>query len=117
MLDGLPSSIRDSLGEFTSARELWLKLEEDYQGKVQGKRLEDKQETEPDPIYEEVDQALVKDDEELIKNSDNTEKKLQDIIKKAERVSSHFIPTNIIKVNEKDLITVKDQVVDLFQKH
>jgi hypothetical protein len=41
LLDGLPSSIRDSFGEFTSARELWLKLEEDYQGKVQGKQLED----------------------------------------------------------------------------
>ena len=41
VFDGLPSSIRDSLGEFTSARELWLKIEEDYQGKVQGKQLED----------------------------------------------------------------------------
>ena len=37
LLDGLPSSIRDSLGEFTSVRELWLKMEGDYQGKVQGK--------------------------------------------------------------------------------
>ena len=37
LLDGLPSSIRESLGEFTSARELWLKLEGDYQGKLQGK--------------------------------------------------------------------------------
>ena len=45
LLEGLPSSIRDSLGEFTSARELWLKIKEDYQGKVQGKQLEDKQET------------------------------------------------------------------------
>ena len=26
LLDGLPSSIRESLGQFTSARELWLKL-------------------------------------------------------------------------------------------
>lgn len=46
-----------------------MKLEEDYQGKVQGKQLEDEQETEPDPIYEEVDQALVKDEGESIKNS------------------------------------------------
>ena len=29
MLDDLPSSIKESLGEFTSARELWLKLEGD----------------------------------------------------------------------------------------
>ena len=39
LLDGLPSSIKESLGEFTSARELWLKLEGDYQGKVQGKQI------------------------------------------------------------------------------
>ena len=37
LLDGLPSSIRESLGELTSARELWLKLEANYQGKLQGK--------------------------------------------------------------------------------
>jgi hypothetical protein len=36
-LDGLPSSIKESLGELTSAIELWLKLEVDYQGKLQGK--------------------------------------------------------------------------------
>ena len=41
LLDGLPSSIRDSLGEFTSARELWLKMESDYQGNLQGKQVED----------------------------------------------------------------------------
>ena len=45
LLDGLPSSIKENLGEFTSARELWLKLEGDYQGKVQGKHIEDEQET------------------------------------------------------------------------
>ena len=27
LLDGLPTSIRESLGEFTSTRALWLKLE------------------------------------------------------------------------------------------
>ena len=42
LLVGLPSSIQESLGEFTSARELWLKLEADYQGKLQGKQVEDK---------------------------------------------------------------------------
>ena len=50
LLDGLPSSIRDSLGEFTSARELWLKLEGDYQGKIQVKSIEDEPKTEPDLI-------------------------------------------------------------------
>ena len=69
LLDGLPSSIRDSLGEFTLARELWLKLEGDYQGKVQGKQLEDEQEIEPDPIYDEVDKALADDEGKLMKDS------------------------------------------------
>ena len=44
-------------------------------------QLEDEQEIEPDPICEEVDQALVKDEGELIKNSENTGKMLQEIIK------------------------------------
>ena len=43
LLDGLPNSIRESLGEFTSARALWLKLEEDHQGKMQGKQLEEEE--------------------------------------------------------------------------
>ena len=62
LLDGFPSSIRESLGEFTSARELWLKLEVDYQGKLQGKQFEDKQESELDPIYGEVGKALAEDE-------------------------------------------------------
>ena len=69
LLDGLPSSIKENLGEFTSARELWLKLEGDYQGKVQGKQIEDEQETEPDLIYGEINKALAEDDENLMKDS------------------------------------------------
>ena len=45
LLEGLPSSIKESLGGFTSTRELWLKLESDYQGMLQGKQVEDEQET------------------------------------------------------------------------
>ena len=76
LLDGLPSSIRQSLGEFTSARELWLKLEGDYQGKLQGKQVEDEQETEPNPIYGEVDKALDEDERKLMKVSKNVEREL-----------------------------------------
>jgi hypothetical protein len=43
VLDGLPNSIRESLGGFTSAKVLWLKLEEDHQGKMQGKQLEEEE--------------------------------------------------------------------------
>ena len=69
MLDGLPSSIRENLGEFTSAKELWLKLEGDYQGKIQGKQIEDEPETEPDPIYDEVDKVLADDENKLMNDS------------------------------------------------
>ena len=33
ILDGLPSSIKENVEEYTSARDLWLKLEKEYQNK------------------------------------------------------------------------------------
>ena len=116
-MDGLPSSIRDSLGEFTSAKELWLKIEEDYQGKVQGKQLEDKQETKPDPIHEKVDQALAKDEMNMIEESVNVEGRLKYIIKNSVRVPTHFPPSTYIEVIKKDLTKAKDHVVKLSQQH
>jgi hypothetical protein len=75
LLDGLPSSIRESLGEFTSARELWLKLEADYQGKLQGKQVEEEQEQEQDnhehkgmnlvyhsPLFDKINKVVVRYD-------------------------------------------------------
>ena len=35
ILDGLPSSIKENVEEYTSARDLWLKLEKEYQNKRQ----------------------------------------------------------------------------------
>ena len=35
ILNGLPSSIKENVEEFTSARDLWLKLEKEYQNKRQ----------------------------------------------------------------------------------
>ena len=91
LLDGLPSLIRESLGEFTSARELWLKLEGYYQGKQQGKQIEDEQETEPDPIYGEVDKALAEDEGNLMKDSEKAERELQNIVKDAKNIYTGFI--------------------------
>ena len=52
ILDGLPSSIKENVGEYTSARDLWLKLEKEYQNKRQDiekiseeKPIEDKKHT------------------------------------------------------------------------
>ena len=114
LLDGLPSSIRESLGEFTSARELWLKLEGNYQGKVQGKQLEDEQERILDPIHDEVNKALAEDDEKLIKDSENAEREMRDIINKGEGL---FVGALTIKVNEKDIIKAKNQLMDSLQKY
>ena len=35
LMDGLSSSVRESVGEHTSAKDLWFKLESEYQGRNQ----------------------------------------------------------------------------------
>jgi hypothetical protein len=35
ILDGLPNSIKKSVGEYTSAKDLWSKLKKEYQSKRQ----------------------------------------------------------------------------------
>ena len=84
---------------------------------MQGKQLEDKQETKPDPIHEEVDQALAKDEIHLIEESVVAEDRLKYIIKNSVRVPTHFPPSAYIEVSEKDLTKVKDHVVKSFQQH
>ena len=116
-MDGLPSTIKDSLGEFTSARELWLKLEEDYQGKVQGKQLEDEQETEPDPIYDEVDKALADDERKLMNDSEDAENELENIIiKDAKKIYTGFNTVSEIRIRETDFAPIKNHVVDSLHK-
>ena len=31
LLDGIPSSVKESVGEYTSAKDIWIKLESEYQ--------------------------------------------------------------------------------------
>ena len=40
LMDGLSSSVRESLGEHTSAKDLWFKLESEYQGRNQDTKIE-----------------------------------------------------------------------------
>ena len=118
LLDGLPSTIRDSLGEFTSARELWLKLEGDYQGKIQGKQIEDEPEKEPDPIYDELDKVLADDEKKLMNDSKDAENELQGIINKdARKVYIGFRTFSEIRVGEEEFCKAKDHVVNSFQQH
>ena len=41
ILSGLSSPIKDSMGQCTSAKDLWLKLEETYQSKKEKEKIED----------------------------------------------------------------------------
>ncbi len=41
ILSGLSSPIKESMGQCTSAKDLWLKLEETYQRKKEKKEIED----------------------------------------------------------------------------
>ena len=91
-----------------------VKARENYQGKVQGKQLEDEQETISDPIHDEVNKALAEDDEKLIKDLENAKREIRDIINKGEGL---FVGALTIKVNEKDIIKAKDQLMDSLQKY
>ena len=51
----------------------------------------------------------------LIKASENAERELQDIVKRAKRSISLPIPS--LGIKEKDLVKVKYEVVDSLQKH
>ena len=66
-------------------------------------------------IYDDIEKALAEDDETLIKASENAERELQDIVKRARRSISLPIPS--LSIKEKDLVKVKDEVVDSLQKH
>lgn len=66
-------------------------------------------------IYDNIDKALSKDDETLIKASENVERELQDVVKRANRSISLPIPS--LSIKEKDLVEVKDEVVDSLQKY
>ena len=88
LLDGLPNSIRESLGKFTSARALWLKLEEDYQGKLQGKQLEEEEQEQNtheykgmnfdyhSALFDKINKAIVEYNNDLAKAKKNVEELL-----------------------------------------
>ena len=40
LMDGLSSSVKESVGEHTSAKNLWFKLESEYQGRNQDMKIE-----------------------------------------------------------------------------
>ena len=48
LMDGLPSSMKESVGEYTSAKDLWFKLESEYQ-KARPKPEKTNQESEEKP--------------------------------------------------------------------
>ena len=64
-MDGLPSSVKESVGEYTSAKDLWIKLESEYQKEKQEPKKTD-QESEDKPP-EELNQEEDKQEEDFNK--------------------------------------------------
>ena len=84
---------------------------------MQGKQLEDEQETEPDPIYDEVDKALADDERKLMDDSKDAERELQSIIEKdAKKIYTGFNTVSEIRIKETYFSPIKDHVVDSLHK-
>ena len=118
LLDGPLVSIQESLGEFTSTKELWLKLEADYQGKLQGKQVEEEKEQEQDihehkgmnlvyqsPLFDKIDKAIVKYDIDL----STIRKDLEELLSKATSSTDCFSYTHA-KVSYNDLKDIKRHI-------
>ena len=68
-MDGLPSSVKESVGENTSAKDLWFKLEREYQ-KARPEPEKTNQESEDKPP-EELNPEEVKQEEDANKGMDS----------------------------------------------
>ena len=68
LMDGLPSSVKESVGEYTSAKYLWFKLESEYQkAKSESEKTDQKSEDKPP---EELNQEEDKQEEDSSKGMD-----------------------------------------------
>ena len=66
LLDGLPSSVKESVGENTSAKDLWFKLESEYQkARPEPEKTDQKSEDKP---LEELNQEEDKQEEDSSKS-------------------------------------------------
>ena len=89
LMDGIPSSVKESVGEYTSEKDLWFKLESEYQKeKPEPEKIDQKLEDKPpeelnqeedsnkgmdscdyNSLCDEIEKVLVKDDEGLSKTA------------------------------------------------
>ena len=94
---------------------MWLKLEGDYEGKLQGKQVEEEQEQEQDthehkgmnlvyhnPLFDKIDEATVQYDIDL----STTRKDLEELLSKVTSTTDWFSSTHA-KVSHKDLKDIK----------
>ena len=85
LMDGLPSSVKESIGEYTLAKDLWFKLESEYQKeRLEPKKIDQESEDKPleelkqekdsskgmnscdyDSLCDEIEKVLADDDEGL----------------------------------------------------
>jgi hypothetical protein len=134
ILDGLPSSIKENVEEYTSARDLWLKLEKEYQNKrqdtekiteekptkdmkkkdVEEKPIKDmKQESLQDPDDNEgknpPESTWILDEENLLKNKIEISMTLQEI--------EYSADINCVRMNKYDLFDFKEKVLETLEKY
>ena len=137
LMDGLPISMKESVGEYTSAKELWFKLESEYQKerpepektdhKSEDKpseelnQEEDKQEEESnkgmdscdynDSLCDKIEKVLAEDDERLPKTAHQIHPTLLNIDLRA----NWFL--SIVKLNQSDFMKFEKEILDSLNEY
>ena len=70
ILDGLPSSIKKNVEECTSAKDLWSRLEKEYQSKLQDTKQNAKEKPTEDIKQKEMQDKIINEDKDSPKLSD-----------------------------------------------
>ena len=133
LMDGLRSSVKESVGEYTSAKYLWFKLESEYQkARPEPEKTEDKppeelnQEEEKqeedsskgmdscdynDSLCDEIEKVLIGDDERISKAVHEIHLTLLNIDLRA----NWFL--NIVNLNQSDFTIFKKKILDSLNEY
>ena len=137
LTDGLPISVKESVGEYTSAKYLWFKLESEYQKARLGfektaqeskskhpkevNQEEEKQEVDSskgmdsfdcnDSMCDEIEKVLAEDDEDLSKAAQEMHLTLINIDLRANWV------LNKVNLNHSEFTRFKKRILDSFNEY
>ena len=104
-MDGLPSSVKESVGEYTSSKDLWFKLDSDYQ-KARREPEKTDQESEDKPP-EELNQEEEKQEEDSSKGMDSCD--YNDLR------ANWFLST--VNLNQSDFMMFKKKILDSLNEY